>query len=52
MDSLNNRVQEYTRQLQKGEIQKAYRGIMEFMSDLKGDLTGKYSDYVASSLQS
>lgn len=50
MSSLNAQVQEYRRQLQKGQIQKAYRGIMEFMSGLKGELAGKHPDYVASSL--
>lgn len=51
MSSLNKDVQEYITQLRKGEIQKAYKGIMNFMTDLKAHLEGKkYPDYVASAL--
>jgi hypothetical protein len=50
MDSLNNHIQEYTIQLSKGHIQKAYRGIMTFMSDLKACLESKYPDWSASAL--
>lgn len=38
MEPLNSHIREYTAQLGKGQIQKAYRGIMAFMSDLKSDL--------------
>jgi len=50
MDSLNAHIREYTFQLGKGHIQKAYRGIMSFMSDLKTYLEDKYPDYTASAL--
>jgi hypothetical protein len=50
MSSLNNDVQEYNHQLCKGQIQKAYRGIMSFMSELKAYLEQKYSDHAVSSL--
>jgi hypothetical protein len=50
MDSLHNHVREYTIQLSKGQIQKAYKGIMTFMSDLKTHLECKYTDYTASTL--
>ena len=45
MDSLNNYVREYTTQLSKGQIQKAYKGIMLFMSGLSTYLAGRYPDY-------
>jgi hypothetical protein len=38
MGSLNDAVREYTAQLGLGHIQKAYRGIMSFFSDLKAVL--------------
>ncbi len=50
MDSLNNCIREYTNQLSKGQIQKAYKGIMTFMSGLKKYLEGRYPDYTASAL--
>jgi hypothetical protein len=50
MDSLNNHVREYTIQLSKGQIQKAYKGIMTFMSGLSTYLESMYPDYNASSL--
>jgi hypothetical protein len=50
MDPLNSSVQEYKIQLNKGHIQKAYKGIMTFMSDLRTCLEGKYSDYSTSAL--
>ncbi|MGE5422325.1 MAG: DUF7000 family protein, partial [Ignavibacteriales bacterium] len=34
MDTLNNCIREYTIQLSHGKIQKAYKGIMTFMSGL------------------
>ena len=50
METLNNSLKEYTAQLSKGHIQKAYKGIMNFMSDLRADFVRKYPDYNASSL--
>lgn len=50
MDSLNNHIQEYKIQLSKGNIQKAYKGIMIFMSGLKTYLGKRYPDYVTSAL--
>jgi len=35
MDSLNDSIREYTETLKKGRIQRAYRGIMTFMADLR-----------------
>ena len=50
MGSLNNYVREYTIELSKGQIQKAYKGIMAFMSGLITYLESRHPDYIASSL--
>ena len=50
MDTFNSCIQEYKIQLSKGLIQKAYKGIMTFMSDLRMYLEGKHPDYSASAL--
>ena len=50
MGSLNEDIREYTAQLQKGSIQRAYKGIMVFMSELKSALERKYPDYTSSAL--
>ena len=50
MESLNGHISEYTKQLKIGSIQKAYRGIMGFMSALKSDMESKYPGYTSSAL--
>ena len=50
MESLNNHIQDYTKQLSKGHIQKAYRGIMAFMSALSAYLENKYQNYSTGAL--
>jgi hypothetical protein len=50
MNSLNEQVREYQKQLSKGHIQKAYKGIMSFMSGLKTNLQNRYPDYTTSAL--
>lgn len=50
MDSINEYIMEYTAQLRKGQIQKAYKGIMTFMSELRSYLESGYPDYTAGSL--
>ena len=50
MDSLNNHIREYNIQLSKGQIQKAYKGIMTFMSGFSTYLGCRYPDYSASAL--
>jgi hypothetical protein len=50
MDSLNDYIKEYTIQLSKGQIQKAYKGIMAFMSGLRTYLENMYPDFTASAL--
>lgn len=47
MESLNESVREYTAQLEKGHIQRAYRGIMNFMTALRKQLEAECLDYVA-----
>lgn len=50
MESINKYIIEYTAQLRKGQIQKAYKGIMIFMSELRAYLESGYPDYTAGSL--
>lgn len=45
MKSLREDMIEYKKQLGKGVIQKAYRGLMEYMISLKNHFTNKYPDY-------
>jgi Family of unknown function (DUF7000) len=48
MESLQENINEYRRQLEKGAIQKAYRGVMEYIMDLRTNLKNKYPDYFVS----
>ncbi|MFZ2378621.1 MAG: hypothetical protein WAW74_04525 [Trichococcus flocculiformis] len=50
MESINECVKEYASQLSKGHIQKAYKGILTFMSELRSYLGNKYPDYTVGSL--
>ena len=50
MDSLNDHIREYRTQLDKGSIQKAYKGIMAFMSGLSAYLARRHPDYSVSAL--
>jgi len=45
MDSLNNHIEEYMIQLKKGQIQKAYKGIMVFMTGLRTHLEDRHPDF-------
>jgi hypothetical protein len=47
MDSLQECVDEYRRQLEKGVIRKAYRGLMEYVMDLRAHFGRKYPDRLA-----
>jgi hypothetical protein len=47
MDSLQECVDEYRHQLEKGAIQKAYRGLMEYVSDLRTHFGSEYPDRFA-----
>nr|WP_319214677.1 hypothetical protein [uncultured Trichococcus sp.] len=50
MDSINEYIKEYAAQLSKGRIQKAYKGILTFMSELRSYLERRYPDYTVGSL--
>lgn len=50
MPMLNDAIAEYTSQLQKGQIQTAYKGIMTFMSTLKTYLESQHPEYTSSGL--
>lgn len=50
MESLNDDIREYRRQLQIGHIQTAYQGIMKFISVLKTHLESNHPDYFTSTL--
>jgi len=52
VDALNDDIAEYMNQLSKGQIQKAYRGIMSFMSGLRTFLEERHPDCTAGSLYS
>jgi hypothetical protein len=48
MKSLQENMIEYRKQLEKGAIQKAYRGLMEYMLSLKNHFSSKHPDYSTS----
>jgi hypothetical protein len=50
MPELNDAISEYTNQLQIGQIQKAYKGIMSFMFALKTTLESRHPNYAGSGL--
>jgi hypothetical protein len=45
MGSLHEYMNEYQKQLEKGSIQKAYKGLMEYIMGLRTDFNNKYPDY-------
>ena len=47
MKSLQENMAEFRKQLEKGAIQKAYQGLMEYMMSLKNYFSNKYPDYSA-----
>jgi hypothetical protein len=49
MKSFSEYMNAYKKQLKKGDIQKAYSGLMEYFRGLKSYLKDKYSDYFVSS---
>lgn len=48
MESFSKAMKEYQKQLEKGLIQKAYKGLMDFMQGLKTHFKDKYPDYFVS----
>jgi hypothetical protein len=45
MKSLQENMAEFRKQLEKGSIQKAYQGLMEYMMSLKNHFSNKHPDY-------
>ncbi len=52
MASFHEYINEYRKQLEKGVIQKAYRGLMEYIMDLRTHLKNKYPEYFVSGIYS
>lgn len=50
MKTLNHLISDYTTLLQQGELQLAYKGILEFMGKLRADFIKKYPQYEISSI--
>ncbi len=48
MESIQEYVNEYKKQLEKGDIQKAYKGLMEYIMDLRTHFKALYPDYFVS----
>jgi hypothetical protein len=48
MEPFHEYVDEYRIQLEKGAIKKAYRGLMEYLMDLRTHFNKKYPDYFVS----
>ncbi len=48
MENFHEYMEEYRKQLEKGEIQKAYRGLMEYILELRAYFSKKYPDYSTS----
>ena len=48
MASFHECMNEYRKQLEKGTIQEAYKGLMEYIMDLRTHFKNKYPDYVIS----
>lgn len=49
MESLQKNIDLFREQLQEGALQKAYRGLMDYIMNLKTYLKKKYPDYAVSS---
>ncbi|MDO5836159.1 MAG: hypothetical protein Q4P17_06590 [Methanobacterium sp.] len=50
MDSFSESMQEYKKQLDKGKIQYAYRGLMQYIMDLRVYLKNKFPEYSVSGI--
>ena len=48
MESFHEHMNEFRNQLEKGSIQKAYQGLMEYIMGLRTYLQNKYPDYAVS----
>lgn len=50
MESLREHMFEYRKQLEKGHVQEAYRGLMGYIMDLRTYLKNKYPEYSVSGI--
>lgn len=50
MKTLNQLINDYTCHLKQGEIQVAYKGILEFIGKLRADFIKKYPHYDTGSI--
>ena len=50
VESLKDYMLEYRKQLEKGHIQEAYRGLMAYIMDLRTYLKNKYPEYSVSGI--
>lgn len=48
MESFDEYINEYRKQLEQGAIQKAYKGLMEYIMGLRTNFKTKYPDYSVS----
>jgi hypothetical protein len=48
MESFSDYMNEYRKQLERGAIKEAYKGLMEYIQDLKTYFKNKYPDYFVS----
>ena len=48
MESFHEYMNEYRKQIEKGDIKEAYRGLMEYIMELRTYFTKKYPDYFVS----
>lgn len=48
MQSFQDNINEYRTQLEKGAIQKAYKGLMEYIMELRTHFKNNYPDYFVS----
>ncbi len=49
MESFHEYINEYRKQLDKGYIKEAYKGLMKYIMDLRSYFKNKYPDYFVSS---
>jgi hypothetical protein len=50
MESLQKYIYEYRKQMKKGAIQKAYKGLMKYMMDLRTDLSKRFPGFALGSI--
>jgi hypothetical protein len=50
MEPFHGYMKEYKKQLEQGAIQKAYKGLMEYIMDLRTHFLNKYPDYFVSGI--